>query len=55
MMMVEDCGELNLGSDYNLLWCEVRTGRLVEGMSDPCLKWKVDGKTEWDELLAVGD
>ena len=49
-MMVEDSGELNLGSDHNLIWCEeVRTGRLEEGMSDPCLKWKVDGKIEWEE------
>ena len=48
-MMVEDSGELNLGSDHNLIWCEVRTGRLEEGMSDPYLKWKVNGKIEWGE------
>ena len=40
-MMVEGSGELNLGSDHNLIWCEVRTGRLLEGTSDPRLKWKV--------------
>ena len=48
-MMVEDSGELNLGSDHNLISCEVRTGRLEEGTSDPHLKWKVDGKIEWEE------
>ena len=21
---------------------------MEEGMSDPCLKWKVDGKIEWE-------
>ena len=42
-------GELNLGSDHNLIWCEVRTGKLEEGMSDPYLKLKVDGKIEWEE------
>ena len=41
--MVEDSGELNLGSDLNLIWCEMRTGRLEEETSDPRLKWKVDG------------
>ena len=41
--------ELNLGSDHNLIWCEVRTGRLEEGTSDPHLKWKFDGKIEWEE------
>ena len=40
-MMVEDSGELNLGSDPYLIWCEVRTGRFKEGTSAPCLKWKV--------------
>ena len=37
-MMVEDSGELYLGSDHNLIWCDVRTGRLEEGMSNPHLK-----------------
>ena len=45
----EDSEELNLGSDYNLIWCKVRTGILAEGTSDPRLKWKVDGKIEWKE------
>ena len=49
MMMVEDSGELNLGSDHNLIWCEVRTGRLEEGTSAPRLKWMVDGKIERGE------
>ena len=48
-MMVEDSGKLNLGSDHNLIWCEVGTGRLEEGTSDPCLKWKVNSKNEWEE------
>ena len=48
-MVVEVSGELNLGSYHNLIWCEVRTGRLEEGTSDPRLKWKVDGKIEWNE------
>ena len=29
-MMVEDSREHNLGSDHNLILCEVRTGRLEE-------------------------
>ena len=36
-MMVEDIGELNLGSDHNLIWCEVRTVRLEERTGNPCL------------------
>ena len=48
-MMVEDSGELNLGSDYNLIWCEVRKGGLAEGTSNTHLKWKFDGKIEWNE------
>ena len=48
-MMVEESGELDLGSDHNLTWCEVRTGRLEEETIDPHLKWKVDGKIEWEE------
>ncbi len=47
-MMVEDSGELNLGSNHNLIRCEVRTDRLEEGTSDPRLKWMVDGKIEWE-------
>ena len=35
--MVEDSGEVNLGSDHNLIWCEIRTGRLEAGTSDPRL------------------
>ena len=31
--------------DYNLIRCELRTGRLEEGTSNPRLKWKV----EWEE------
>ena len=27
----------------------MRTGILEEGTSDPRLKWKVDGKIEWEE------
>ena len=37
-MMVEDSGELNMESNHNLIWCEVRTGRLEEGTRDPHLK-----------------
>ena len=38
-MMTEESGEFNLGSDLNLIWCEVRTGFfLEEGMCDPRLK-----------------
>ena len=47
-MMVEDNGGFK-GSDYNLIWCEVRTGFLEEGICDPSLKWKVDGKIKWEE------
>ena len=48
-IMVEDSGELNLRSDHNLIWCEVRTYRLEEGTSDPHLKWMIDGKIEWEK------
>ena len=44
-MMLEDSRELNLGSDHNLIWCEVRTGRLEDEMIAPYLKWKFDSKT----------
>ena len=37
-MMVEDNREVNRESDPYLIWCEVRTGRLVEGRSVPRLK-----------------
>ena len=39
----------NLGSDHIPIWCEVRTGRVEEGMSAPHLKWKVDGKIDREE------
>ena len=38
-IMVEDRAQLDLGSDL-----DVRRGRLAEGLSTPCFKWKVDGR-----------
>ena len=35
----------------------MRTGRLEEGRSSPRLKWKIDGKIEWEgyQQLVIGN
>ena len=35
--------------DQITIWCEVRTGKLEEGRSDPHLKLTVHDKIEWEE------
>ena len=41
-------GELTNGSDH-LICCEVRIGRLEPSTNVLHTKWKVDGKTKWQE------
>ena len=52
-MIVEVSGEINLGSDHNLIWCEERRSRLEEGMSDPHWKWKADSRMKQEEYQQV--
>ena len=43
-MVVEDSGNLHIGSDHNLIWVEVVWGRTEVDVRRERYKWRMDGK-----------
>ena len=43
-MQIEDSERREIGSDHNLLWCEVRPGDLEKVVLQDRYKWSNDGK-----------
>ena len=48
-MQIEDSERKEIGSDHNLLWCEVRPGNLEKVVLQDRYKWRIDGKCDWEE------
>ncbi len=47
--VIEDGGEADTGSDHNVIWCILRLGEPKKEEEQIRYKWRVDGRTEWDE------
>ena len=38
-----------MGSDNNLVWCEVRPGNLEKVVLQAQCKWRIEGKCDWEK------
>ena len=47
-MVVEDSGNLDIGSDHNLIWDEVVWRRTEVELRREWYKWRVDGRLGWE-------
>ena len=47
-MVIEDSGNLDIGSDHNLIWDEVVWGRTEVKVRREQFKWRVDGRLVWE-------
>ena len=47
-MVVEDSGNLDIGSDHNLIWSEVVWGLIEVEVRRERYKWRVDGRLGWE-------
>ena len=50
LMVVEDRGINDTGSDHNVIWCLFKLGALKEEKRNERFKWRVDGRSRWEEF-----